>query len=326
MVRQQVLAALDAARGRYISGQELAQQLGVSRTAVWKAVTALRADGTPIEAVTNRGYVLHKDTDLLDADAVCALLKGAAAGLQVEVVQRLPGTNAALRRQAADGEPEGRVLIAQAQSAGRGRQGRSFYSPPGGLYMSLLLRPDMAARQAVQITAMAAVAAARAIRTVCGVQVEIKWVNDLLYGGKKVCGILTEASLDLESGMLDYAVLGLGINLVTPLQGWPQELSGVAGALYETTPPGGTRAALAAAVLNEFWALYTARDHGNFLEEYRRLQILPGKQIEVVRPGCEVRSALALGVDEECRLRVRFEGETAVTALSSGEARVREAE
>ena len=173
---------------------------------------------------------------------------------------------------------------------------------------------------------MAAVAAARAIRTVCGVQVEIKWVNDLLYGGKKVCGILTEASLDLESGMLDYAVLGLGINLVTPPQGWPQEISGVAGALYETTPPGGTRAALAAAVLNEFWALYTARDHGNFLEEYRRLQILPGRQIEVVRPGCEARSALALGVDEECRLRVRFEGETAVTALSSGEARVRETE
>ena len=141
MVKQQVLAALDAARGRYISGQELAQQLGVSRTAVWKAVTALRADGTPIEAVTNRGYILHKDTDLLDADAVCARLKGAAAGLQVEVVQRLPGTNAALRRQAADGEPEGRVLIAQAQSAGRGRQGRSFYSPPGGLYFSVILRP-----------------------------------------------------------------------------------------------------------------------------------------------------------------------------------------
>ena len=326
MVKQQVLAALSAARGRYISGQELAQQLGVSRTAVWKAVTALRADGTPIEAVTNRGYTLHKDTDLLDADAVSALLKGDAAGLQVEVVQRLPGTNAALRRRAADGEPEGLVLIAQAQSAGRGRQGRSFYSPPGGLYMSLLLRPEMAARQAVQITAMAAVAAARAISTVCGVQVQVKWVNDLLFGGKKVCGILTEASLDLESGMLDYAVLGLGLNVVTPPGGWPQELAAVAGALYETTPPGGTRAALAAAVLNEFWTMYTARGHGSFLKEYRQLQILPGKQIEVMRPGCEPRAALALGVDDECRLCVRFEGETAVTALSSGEARVRETE
>ena len=192
--------------------------------------------------------------------------------------------------------------------------------------MSLLLRPDMAARQAVQITAMAAVAAARAISTVCGVQVQVKWVNDLLYGGKKVCGILTEASLDLESGMLDYAVLGLGLNVVTPPGGWPQELAAVAGALYETTPPGGTRAALAAAVLNEFWTMYTARGHGDFLREYRQLQILPGKQIEVVRPGCEPRSALALGVDDECRLCVRFEGETAVTALSSGEARVRETE
>ena len=236
MVKQEVLAALDAARGRYISGQELAAQLGVSRTAVWKAVAALRRDGIPIKAVTNRGYTLAQSVDVLNAAAVAAQLDEATVkALQIEVVDRLPGTNAALRSRADAGAREGLVLIAQAQSAGRGRGGHSFYSPPGGLYMSILLRPEIGARQAVGLTAMAAVAAARAAERLCGVPITIKWVNDLWKNGKKVCGILTEAALDLESGMLDYAVLGLGFNVAAPADGWPEDLRDVAGALYLPT-------------------------------------------------------------------------------------------
>ena len=229
MVKQEVLAALDAVRGRYISGQELAVQLGVSRTAVWKAVAALRRDGIPIKAVTNRGYTLAQSVDVLNAAAVVAQLDEATVkALQIEVVDRLPGTNAALRSRADAGAREGLVLIAQAQSAGRGRGGHSFYSPPGGLYMSILLRPEIGARQAVGLTAMAAVAAARAAQRLCGVPITIKWVNDLWKNGKKVCGILTEAALDLESGMLDYAVLGLGFNVAAPADGWPEDLRDVA--------------------------------------------------------------------------------------------------
>lgn len=143
MVKQEVLAALDAVRGRYISGQELAAQLGVSRTAVWKAVAALRRDGIPIKAVTNRGYTLAQSVDVLNAAAVAVQLDEATVkALQIEVVDRLPGTNVALRSRADAGAREGLVLIAQAQSAGRGRGGHSFYSPPGGLYMSILLRPE----------------------------------------------------------------------------------------------------------------------------------------------------------------------------------------
>ena len=236
-VKAQVLSALDAARGRYISGQELADQLGVSRAAIWKAVTALRADGTPIEAITNRGYALPHGADLLNADAITALLAPAVAqAVQITVVDRLPGTNAALRTQAANGAPEGLVLIAQAQSAGRGRRGHSFFSPPGGLYLSILLRPAFSTRQSPQITALAAVAAARAAEQLCGTPIQIKWVNDLWKNGKKVCGILTEAAVDLESGMLDYAVLGLGFNLVQPSGGWPKELAAVAGSLFDSAP------------------------------------------------------------------------------------------
>ena len=231
MVKADVLAALDAARGKYISGQELAQQLGVSRTAIWKAVAALRADGIPVAAVTNRGYILSPAADVLNAAAVTALLAPEAArALQVEVVDRLPGTNAALRARAENGAPEGLVLIAQAQSAGRGRGGHSFFSPQGGLYLSILLRPEIGLRQAVRLTAMAAVAACRAAEKVSGAELRIKWVNDLWRDGRKVCGILTEAALDMESGMLDYAVLGLGFNITAPPDGWPAELQDVAGA------------------------------------------------------------------------------------------------
>ena len=324
MVKQEVLAALDAARGRYISGQELAAQLGVSRTAVWKAVAALRSDGIPIEAVTNRGYTLSKNVDVLNAAAIAAQLDEATLNaLQIEVVDRLPGTNAALRTRADAGAREGLVLIAQAQSAGRGRGGHSFYSPPGGLYLSVLLRPEIGARQAVGLTAMAAVAAARAAEKLCRTPIQIKWVNDLWKGGKKVCGILTEAALDLESGMLDYAVLGLGFNVVAPADGWPEELRNVAGALYDGTPAPGARAALAAAFLNAFWPMYRAGNRSGYLDEYRRRQALTGCRVQITPRSGAPRRAVVLGVDDDCSLVVRFDGESRPAALNSGEASVR---
>lgn len=322
-VKAQVLSALDAARGRYISGQELADQLGVSRAAIWKAVTALRADGTPIEAITNRGYALPHGADLLNADAITALLAPAVAqAVQITVVDRLPGTNAALRTQATNGAPEGLVLIAQAQSAGRGRRGHSFFSPPGGLYLSILLRPAFSTRQSPQITALAAVAAARAAEQLCGTPIQIKWVNDLWKNGKKVCGILTEAAVDLESGMLDYAVLGLGFNLVQPSGGWPKELAAVAGSLFDSAPAPGARAALAAAFLNEFWALYHTGLRGSWLDDYRRRQALTGRHVTLIPNGSEPRGATVLGIDDDCRLLVRCDGDLAPTAFGSDEIRV----
>ena len=283
MVKADVLAALDAARGKYISGQELAQQLGVSRTAIWKAVAALRADGIPVAAVTNRGYILSPAADVLNAAAVTALLAPEAArALQVEVVDRLPGTNAALRARAENGAPEGLVLIAQAQSAGRGRGGHSFFSPQGGLYLSILLRPEIGLRQAVRLTAMAAVAACRAAENVSGAELRIKWVNDLWRDGRKVCGILTEAALDMESGMLDYAVLGL-------------------------------------AFLNEFWALYHGVPKPEYLPEYRARQALLGQTVTVTPRNGTPRKAEALDIDEDCRLVVRFAGEHNLVPLRGEE-------
>lgn len=320
MVKADVLAALDAARGKYISGQELAQQLGVSRTAIWKAVAALRADGIPVAAVTNRGYTLSPAADVLNAAAVTAQLDpDAAKVLQIEVVDRLPGTNAALRARAEEGAPEGIVLIAQAQSAGRGRGGHSFFSPQGGLYLSILLRPEIGMRQAIRLTAMAAVAACRAAEKVSGAKLRIKWVNDLWREGRKVCGILTEAALDMESGMLDYAVLGLGFNITAPPDGWPAELQDVAGALFDAAPPPGARAALAAAFLNEFWALYHGVPKPEYMPEYRARQALLGQTVTVTARGGAPRKAEALTVDDDCRLVVRFAGEQTPTPLRGEE-------
>lgn len=304
MVKQEVLAALDAVRGRYISGQELAAQLGVSRTAVWKAVAALRRDGIPIKAVTNRGYTLAQSVDVLNAAAVAVQLDEATVkALQIEVVDRLPGTNVALRSRADAGAREGLVLIAQAQSAGRGRGGHSFYSPPGGLYMSILLRPEIGARQAVGLTAMAAVAAARAAERLCGVPITIKWVNDLWKNGRKVCGILTEAGTDLESGQLEWLVVGIGLNLTSTAADWPEELARRAGSLYPGGPAPVSRAALAGAIARELLALCPGFD---CLDEYRARCFVPGHWVTVCAE-TETYAAKALAIDEEGRLVIQRE-------------------
>lgn len=323
MLKTQVLAALEQAGGRFLSGQELAEQLSVSRTAIWKAVDALRADGIPIEAATNRGYALPAGVDLLHKESITALLDAAAAAsLQLEVYDRLPGTNAALRTRAAQGAAEGLVLIAQAQSAGRGRNGRSFFSPPGGLYMSILLRPELAAHQAVQLTVMAAVAAAEASEEICGSPIGIKWVNDLWKDERKVCGILTEAALDVESGLLDYAVVGPGFNLVPPPGGWPAELQNTAGSLLDAPPPAGTRARLAAGFLNRFWSLYRHAKPRQYLAAYRSRQVLPGRRV-LVRPGRGAGyPATVLGIDDQCRLLVKPEGREETLPLQSGEVQI----
>lgn len=321
-VKDQVLAELTAAQGASVSGQALAHRLGVSRAAVWKAIQTLRAEGCPIGAATNRGYALPVSADLLTEAAIRAALPPDLP-LELRVEDSLPGTNAALRRMAEQGAPEGTVLVARSQTAGRGRSGRVFYSPEGsGVYLSVLLRPRMSAAQSPLLTAMAAVAAARAAEEISGQEIRIKWVNDLWRQGKKVCGILTEAALDLESGGLQYVVLGPGFNLTVPDGGWPEELRGIAGALFDNTPPPGTRARLAAAFLRQFFALYADQNPASFLPEYRRRQLLLGQMVEIQMPGHPPQNARALDIDEEARLVVRLE-DGRIQALSAGEVRAK---
>ena len=196
--RQALLQALSAAGGAYISGQQLAGQLGVSRAAVHKAAAALTAQGYALEAVSRRGY------RLLGGDPFCAEAVGPYPA-PVQVYDTLESSNRTAKLLALDGAPHGTLVLTAHQSAGRGRLGRVFESPFGkGVYLSVLLRPAVPAASAQTATIGAAVAVCRAVQELCGLELGIKWVNDLYYQGKKVCGILTEAGTDLESGRLEW--------------------------------------------------------------------------------------------------------------------------
>ena len=230
---------------------------------------------------------------------------------RVTVVPVTGSTNRVVKELAQKGFPEGTVLFAEEQTAGRGRLGRSFFSPPGsGLYFSVLLRPQSG--DPLRITAAAGVAVARAAAE-CGVELQIKWVNDLYRGDKKVCGILAEGAAS-EKG-LEYCVLGIGVNVFAP-QGGFGELEPIAGALWPTPPDDALRARLAAGILNHFFALYEDLEQPSMLEEYRRRSYLQGKTVTVLR-GNERFSATVTGIGADLSLQVQTaEGKV---SLSSGE-------
>lgn len=321
--KEKLLELLQTNKGTYFSGEEIAERLCVSRTAVWKAANALRNAGYGIDAVQNRGYCLDADTDILSQKGLQQLLLPEFK-LDVEVLPIATSTNALLRERANQGAPEGLVILANEQTKGRGRLGRDFYSPPDtGVYLSLLLRPDhLPPTQAVSITTMAAVAACRAIEGVSGKEALIKWVNDVFVGGKKVCGILTEAAISLENGSLDYVILGIGLNVYSPAGGFPEEIAGIAGSILTNQADEGKNR-LAASFLNEFLTLYHSGDVAIHAEEYRRRSMVIGKPIQVISPSGH-KNAYALDVDDQCRLLVRYVDGT-VEHLSSAEISIRQA-
>ncbi len=320
-VKDRVLTVLEARRGEWFSGEALAQELGVSRSAVWKAISQLREGGYPIQAAPNRGYSLGQDSDLLSAQSIGQYLT--VPGLEVEFRPVVTSTNDPLRQAAEEGAPEGKVMVAAEQTAGRGRRGHSFYSPPdAGLYLSLLLRPKLSAPEALSLTTCAAAAVALAVEECAGIPAQIKWVNDVFCRGKKVCGILTEASLDLESGGLQYAIVGIGVNLYPPAGGFPEELADIMGSVYTEKPRGyECRSRLAGSILNHFFAFYQNIADRPFFEDYRKRSFLLGQEIEVLERG-HVRPALALDLEPDFSLRVR-EADGTERVLSSGEVRAR---
>ncbi len=314
--KEKLLELLEANKGIYFSGEETARKLCMSRAAVWKAVNALRQEGYSIDAVTNRGYCLSEETDILSPQGICKYLKPAYRSMELTVLSATTSTNTLLREKADRGYPEGYTVISNAQTEGRGRYGRSFYSPEGtGLYMSILLRP---ARYTARLTALAAVAMCGAIEAVSGESAGIKWVNDIFVRGKKVCGILTEGAFGLESGTLEYAVLGAGVNIYPPKDGFPGELKDIAGTVFDSARNDGKNR-LAGEFLNRFLDCYTASDQTPYIREYRSRSLVVGRPITVFG---QSRSAVACGIDDECRLLVRYDdGETA--SLSYGEIGVR---
>ncbi len=321
MTKDRILECLRERQDLYFSGEELAGRLGVSRTAVWKGIEQLRREGYRIDSVTRKGYCLSSESDVLSEEGIRRYLKNKK--LRLQVFPSISSTNTVLKTMAEDGAEEGLCLVASEQSAGRGRMGRSFYSPPGsGVYMSILLRPSISAADATSVTACAAVAVAEAIESLAGVRAEIKWVNDIYVAGHKVCGILTEASLDCESGRVNYLVVGIGINTKAPEGGFPEELQSVAGAAFEETRIPELRCRLTAEVLDRLTAFWERLPEKKWFEEYRKRSFVLGREISILSPGREPEPAFALDLDPECALVVRMPDGT-VRHLNSGEVRIR---
>ncbi len=260
--------------------------------------------------------------DRLTAEGVRAALGEAGRSILPQVEDCVGSTNSLLREAARQGAPEGTALIAGSQSAGRGRLGRSFYSPEGtGLYMSLLLRPTLAPQASVLLTAAAAAAVCDAISRLTGREAGIKWVNDIFLDGRKICGILTEAAFDATGGSLAWAVLGIGVNVYAPAEGFPPALADIAGALTDTERPG-LRSELAGRILGGFWRYYQALEQRTFLPVYRQRSIVIGRDVLLQAAGRPDVPAHALAIDDDCRLVVRL-ANGSTRAVSTGEISLR---
>lgn len=247
----------------------------------------------------------------------------AVPGLQIEVRDNVTSTNTILRQWAEENAPHGTVLAAASQSAGRGRRERAFFSPEGsGLYLSILLRPDLPVTEALLLTTCAAASVALAIETLTGESAPIKWVNDVFFHGKKVCGILTEGALDPATGKLRYAVVGIGVNLLPPSGGFPPELEHIAGAVWpDGTEEEGLREKLAGAILERFFGFYPTLRERPFFEDYKRRSLVLGQPIRVLERNTS-RPAVAVDLTPDFSLLVREE-DGRMTELSSGEVQVR---
>ena len=287
-----------------ISGEGLAAQLGLTRAAVWKRVNRLKARGYVIEGSPRRGYRLLAVPDKLLPEEVLEGLKTRVFTGPVHHFETLNSTNDLAKELAAQGAPEGTVVVAEAQTGGRGRLGREWNSPPGlGLYVSLVLRPMLPPMELPQITLTTAVAVVRAVRRVAGLAPEIKWPNDLLLNGKKLGGILTE--METESDRIRHVVVGLGLNVNNP--GFPPELAATATSLTLAAGRALSRVHLLQAWLEEFEALYGRFLNQGFpeiLEEWKASAVTLGKTV-TVRQGPREISGQALDVAPDGALLLR---------------------
>lgn len=307
-VKQNVIALLEENRSKVISGQELGNQLHVSRAAIWKAIKTLKEEGYNIEATPNKGYVLLENSDVLSKQGIAYYL---TEEIDIFSYKTIDSTNTQMKKLAINGGKNHSVIVSEEQSAGRGRFGRSFYSPAQkGVYMSVLLKTGDSLQNATMITIKTAVAVRRAIAKLYDIEVAIKWVNDLYYRGKKVCGILSEAISDFESGMIEAIIIGIGINVST--DNFPLEIASIATSLGLQEA---NRNQFIAEILNQLFAIID-EDFKLVLNEYRMASCVLHKQITFNQKG-EQFTGLVREINDLGNLVVSSNG--AEMVLTAGE-------
>ena len=324
MLKDDVLKLISRERS-YISGEAISHKLGVSRAAVNTAVKALREDGYEIESSTNKGYLLISSPDILSKGSVSVHLPDNRPG-DLLVFDSVDSTNNVLKDMASKGALSGTVVIADQQTGGKGRRGRSFASPSGaGIYLSYLFKPDSGFDKISDLTSWTAFAVSDAIRRAYNLDSQIKWVNDLLMNRKKICGILTEVTVEGESGFIDTCIIGIGVNVNE--EDFPPEISEIATSIsMENGGKKFVRSGLAAEIIKSMDKLASNWPQDPYyLERYRELNITTGSKITAfpqMTENGQGRTGKAIAINEDFSLKVEFD-DGSVENLRSGEVSVR---
>ncbi len=309
MNRSAILDMLRSRTGQFVSGEELGRQLNISRTAVSKQIQKLRQSGYDIESTVSQGHRLRQLPDLLRPEEVCSRLTTRILGSEIHYYSEIDSTNNAAKKCAVAGCPEGTLVITETQQGGRGRLSRGWFSPTAkGIWLSVVLRPPFPPQEAPKCTLMAAVALNRAIREVAGIPCGIKWPNDILCNGRKLVGILTEMSAEMDA--INHIVIGTGINVNIAADEIPPELKGIATSILVEKGAPVSRLDLLIRVLECLEELYLAVKESGFeavLAAWRRESITLGRMVNVIAPDKSYQGK-AVNIDSDGALLVETEG------------------
>ena len=232
---KKVLFILESNKDAYISGEEMARQCGISRNAVWTAIKDLREKGYNIDAISNKGYRLTENTDIISVEGIKARLPENQRNADIFVYDSLDSTSDEAKELSMKGAAHGTVVVAVTQTSGRGRKDHLFFSPKGGLYMSIVLKPEMLTdTDSKAVTSFVGNAVISAIRELTGIESYIDGINDLYVNGKKICGILLESGSEFDSNTLQWIVVGIGINFDSDISSFPEDVKNRASSLFET--------------------------------------------------------------------------------------------
>ena len=321
LIKGKVLKILEENKGRNISGEEIAKTLNISRTSIWKAINSLRNEGYVINAVTNKGYSLATNTDFISKEGISLYLNKSCSDIEIYNYKTISSTNEIAKNLALSGAKHGTVVISEEQTAGKGRLGRSFYSPANtGIYMSIILRPNLTAMDSVLITTSSSVIICESIKKVTGIDCQIKWINDIYLNNKKVAGILTEASTNFESGTIDYLILGIGINFNQPKDDFLDELKSIAS-LFNNNNNNINRNMLCAEIISNILDMIPRIKNYDFISEYKKRSIVLNQEIIYISSGISSKGK-AININCDGSLVVEHD-DGSIKILNSGEVSIR---